>query len=345
MWFNAKGFTHTSFPHYLNFLPPGLGNPGNLCYFNSLLQTFASSTQWIHFFRKTAHVHPLLNEMNMLMSSLSDPFAANTSLSTKSCRQQLSKAGLVISPEIQQDFHEFYMRILKIMQSLFKQSSTAPFCSFATTRIFPTHCIYEETIKCPLCNHANVSINQDSSFIIQITNGNLHTALQEYFGPFRFKSQCAKCHRTSDRILTRRIIFAPRSILFFINRRTIANSNIPSCAPFSFPLYIDIEQFSFINEPIESPPDSGLLKISLNGISEAIQENRKGYKLTSVVAFKGSDNSGHYYTYRLHREVNPPYAQQWICANDSRTSAVTFEKVISSRGSVLLLHYEKPMEI
>ena len=88
------------------------------------------------------------------------------------------------------------------------------------------------------------------------------------------------------------------------------------------------------------PKDDNFLKISLTGISETIQNSHNEYKLTSVVAFQGADNRGHYYSYRIHKDNKPPYPQRWFCTNDKKITPVSLDCALSQTSNVVLLHYE-----
>jgi hypothetical protein len=135
----------------------------------------------------------------------------------------------------------------------------------------------------------------------------------------------------------------PKAILFFINRRRLfGNIALSHTAEFSYPSRIDLSQFAMGgHQPIPAKP-SAALKISLGGFSEVFQPFEDGAQLTAVVNFVGSDNAGHYYAHRLHREASLPYARRWICVNDGRTSAVSLQDVMNMKSTVLLLHYEFP---
>ncbi|OHS93027.1 Clan CA, family C19, ubiquitin hydrolase-like cysteine peptidase [Tritrichomonas foetus] len=337
MFFRNKTSLQKAYPFYADFLCSGLGNPGNLCYLNSLLQTFASSSQWTHFFNKTAGTHPVLQELANLINSLREPFSVRSSLSTKYVRQLFSKINISSSANRQQDFHEFYMKVLVSIEKLFHQSVTINLSNFSTLRIFPAHIVYKESITCSLCHHMVCQISQESSIILGLQNGSLSLALQEYFGPVTLTSQCPHCGRTNNRTLTRRMIFPPKNILFFISRVQFAE--VPSTSPFSYPAYIDMTQFCFAAGEM-TKKDDGLLKMALGGISEAIQDGKNGYELTSVVAFHGRENSGHYLAYRVHRETSPPYAKRWVCASDNSVKPVTLEDVINANKQAILLNYE-----
>ena len=328
---------HKAYPIYANFACPGLGNPGNLCYFNSLIQTFASSTQWRHFFRKNKEFNPVLEEFSSLLEKLCEPFANQTSLSTKYLRQLLHKIGIKSSVSVQQDFHDFYIRLLEALEKLFNQSVTIPLSAFSTKRIFPSHLFFEESIECSLCHHVISSINQESFIILDVSHGSMPLALQQYFGPLPLTSSCPKCSRTSNRILTRKILFPPKSVLFFISRNQF--NSAPSLKPFPYSSQLDMSQYCIAQGEIQKK-ENPMMKISLSGISEAIQDKRNGYELTSVVTFRGKDNYGHYIAYRLHTEPNPPFAKRWVCTNDNMATACTLERVINSNQTAVLLNYE-----
>ena len=328
-----------AFPDYTVFLPAGLGNPGNLCYFNSLVQTFASSIEWSRFFARTSHIDPVLLEFHELITQINEPFSIGKSLSTKSCRSGLNRLGQAISVSQQQDFHEFYMKLLKCLASCFKQNSTLDFSLFSTKRIFPGDFIYRETIQCQFCKHSVSSINQSSFIILDVNSGSMSSALTNFFGPIMIRSRCGKCGRPSDRVQTRRIVFVPKTLLFFINRRQFAESQVPSMLDFSFPFTLDLSPFAMAPYEYEKKSD-GMMIRSLSGISEAVQQPFSGMKLTSLVAFKGRDNAGHYYACRVHREPRPPYTQRWVCANDNRVNPVSLESVMGMKDTCLLLNYE-----
>lgn len=338
-----------AYPEFVNFLCPGLGNPGHICYFNSLLQTFASSTQWSFFFNQNAHIHPVFREFANIINSLREPFSSKNTLSSKALRALLKQIGITASISRQQDFHEFYILVLAKLETLFRQSTTIDLSQYSTHRIFPSSFIYTETIKCSSCNQMSCSINGDSSMILEITQDSLASSLQHYFGINDIESTCSHCSRTSRRQLTRQILFPPKSLLFYINRRRYANIDAPSLKSFSFPAFIDIEQYCFsyrnsnspnVFENVPEPKEDGLLKMSLGGISEAIQDEQSGYQLTSVISFRGKDNAGHYMCYKIHRENEPPYAKRWVCANDNTVTPTTLEEVLNSNQTALLLHYE-----
>lgn len=337
-----------AYPSYINFLCSGLGNPGSLCYFNSLIQTFSSSSQWAYFFNKNAHIDPVLKEFSVLIQYLREPFSRKSSLSTKTLRNLLQKIGISASSTREEDFHEFYMLLLSKLENLFHQSVTIPLSTFSTRRIFPSYLVYSETIECQLCHQMTFSINQESFIILDLDNRSLTGALQQYFGPTTLMSNCPHCSRTSNRILTRRILFYPKSLLFFINRRRFANSISPSLEPFAYPSHVDMTQFSFskmnnnnnnIFETVEKNEDL-MLRMSLGGISEAIQEGKNDFQLTAVISFLGRDNCGHYICYRVHKEPSPPYAKRWVCANDNKVSPSTLEDVLNLNQTALLLNYE-----
>ncbi|KAK8882824.1 hypothetical protein M9Y10_045467 [Tritrichomonas musculus] len=336
-----------AYPSYVNFLCSGLGNPGSLCYFNSLMQTFASSSQWTFFFNKNAHIDPILKEFSMLIKNLREPFSRKSSFSTKTLRNLLQKIGISASTTREEDFHEFYMTLLLRLESLFHQSITIDLSKFSTGRVFPSYLVYNESIECQLCHHITCQINQESFIILDLDHRSLAGALQQYFGPTTLMSTCPHCSRTSNRILKRKLLFFPKSILFFINRRRFATSVSPSLEPFAYPPYVDMTQFSFSkmnnsNNAFDSVEknDDVMLKMSLGGISEAIQEGKYGFQLTAVISFLGRDNAGHYICYRVHKEPSPPYAKRWICANDNKVTPTTLETVINLNQTALLLNYE-----
>lgn len=335
----TKSETDRAFPDYAGFLPAGLGNPGNLCYFNSLIQTFASSAHWVEFLKSHSHIDPVIAELSSIITNINQSFASGKSLSTKKCRSQLVRIGKAISITQQQDFHEFYMELLKNLMSCFSQTATMSFAAFSTRRVFPTDFIYKETIQCQQCRWSTSSINQTSSVILDVGTGSLVVALQQFFGPIPIRSRCSHCGKTSDRVQTRKIVFVPKSILFFINRRQFAESTLPSTREFSFPFTLDLTEYS-MSPYIEEPKQHDFMRMSLSGLSESVQQPSHGMKLTSVVGFKGSDNAGHYYNCRIHREPQPPFTNRWVCANDNRVSAVSLEDVMSMKSVALLLNYE-----
>ncbi|EAX95863.1 Clan CA, family C19, ubiquitin hydrolase-like cysteine peptidase [Trichomonas vaginalis G3] len=327
---------HLPFGQFANFFPPGLGNPGNLCYLNSLIQTFASSVQWRNFFEKCPKTNPILAEINEILNSLSRPLNGNTIISTKSLRKQLQKAGLTIDPTIQTDIHEFYTLFIEIIENQLMQKLTSPTSAFATRRIFPTHCIYEETITCPICNSSTSRIDQTSTFILDVTSGSLNNALQEYFGPITIQSKCTHCNRMTDRKLRRSILFLPRSILFFLTRNV--GIGRPINQEFEFPEWLDITNYSLV--PLEEVKEEvPLMRGSLSGISE-IQDETSGFRLTSVSAFLGSDNAGHYFTYRQHFEEGGLRMRRWVKCSDSTVTVVPRSEVFAAKRNSILLHYE-----
>lgn len=336
---SGKSPLDKAFPDYAVFLPAGLGNPGNLCYFNSLMQTFASSTEWAEFFERTAHVDPALRELNDLVKQLNEPFLVGKSLSTKACRSGLARLGQDVPVSKQADFHEFYMALLKCLSKCFRQRSTLDFSLFSTRRIFPGDFIYRETIQCQFCKHSVSSINQSSFMILDVTPGSLGKALQMFFGPTSIRSRCSKCGRSSDRVQTRKIVFVPNTLLFFINRRHFVESQVPLMVEFSFPYTVDLSPYAMAPREHQKHSDQMMIR-SLSGLSEAVQQPFNGMKLTSVVAFRGKDNAGHYYACRVHREPRPPYTQRWVCANDNRVSPVSLESVMEMKETCLLLNYE-----
>ena len=167
----------------------------------------------------------------------------------------------------------------------------------------------------------------------------MSAALQGFFGPVPVKSRCTKCGRTSDRVQTRKIVFIPKTLLFFINRQQFSDSLFPSLNEFSFPFLLDLSQYA-MSPYEEQRKDDGLMRRSLSGISEAIQQPTGGMKLTSVVGFRGRDNAGHCIACRIHREQRPPYTERWVCANDNRISPVSLEDVINMKTVALLINYE-----
>jgi hypothetical protein len=61
-------------------------------------------------------------------------------------------------------------------------------------------------------------------------------------------------------------------------------------------------------------------------------------RLVAVVAFRGRDSAGHYFTYRLHQSRLPPFPQRWVCANGGNVADIAIEDVLTGRRSVLLLN-------
>ena len=330
---------HQCFSHYSNFLPPGLGNPGNLCFLNSLLQTFAGSDQWKAFFDRCPQEIPLIKELTKIVNELRDPFS-KTTISTKQPRKMLKKLGIYVNPMIQQDMHEFYTCLIDIITSLLNQKTTSPISAFATLRFFPTHCVFEETMTCPICNSVVSRVDQTSTFIIDINHSSLHDALMDYFGPITIESKCSHCNRMTNRTQKRTILFMPRSILFFINRNI--GLGVPSRQPVSFPLTLDVNQYSMVGLK-QNPPKPPLMKGSLYGLS-GISPETDCFHLTSVTAFRGKDNAGHYFTYRVHKEETGLCMTKWVCASDSSVSTVTINDVLNSKNDCILLHYELPLE-
>lgn len=326
-------------PHYSKFAPSGLGNPGNLCYLNALIQTFASSKQWINFFDIVSDVHPSLKQFSLLLHELNLPFAKDQTVSTKPLRKELNAIGLGTNISTQQDANEFYTHLLDTLLKVMPQVSTSPFTAFSTLRVFPTQCIYEETITCSICRAQQTSVNPTSFFIIDADSESIDVGLHQFFGPVGLRSHCDRCNRTTDKYLTRRILFAPKVLLFFINRRQDYYGASPMTTPFQFRSSIDFRPYCLV-PPEQAKPDDGALKLSLSGISETIQEASDGYYLTAAVVFKGKDNAGHYMSYRLHREEIPPYTKQWVLANDNHTTQVTLDTVMQSNRQCLMLQYE-----
>ena len=330
---------HHCFSHYSTFLPPGLGNPGNLCFLNSLLQTFAASDQWQSFFAKCPQEMPLIKELTKIVTELRDPFS-KTTISTKPCRKMIQKLGISVNPAYQQDMHEFYISLIEIITSLLNQKTTSPMNAFATRRFFPTHCVFEETMTCPVCNSIVSRVDQTSTFIIDISCSSLHDALLDYFGPITIESKCSSCNRVTNRTQRRKILFMPRSILFFINRNN--GTGVPSRQTVSFPLTLDVRQFSMVGlKKSESKPP--LMRGSLYGLSGVVPDS-DCFQLTSVAAFRGKDNAGHYFTYRVHKEETGLCMKKWVCASDSRVSQVTINDVLNSKTDCVMLHYELPLE-
>ena len=326
-------------PHSTYFLPPGLGNSGNHCYLNSLFQTFASSKQWILFFEKCPEENLLTNEIKKLLYKLTEKFNFNETLSTKLVRKQIELNGISVNVSKQKDFYEFYLILLESIENSLKQFSTFNYSSFSTKRIFPTHCIYEESIICPSCKSTTCSINQTSSFIIDIHTKSLIDGLHQFFGPINLDSKCNICNKSINRILKRTILFQPRSLLFFINRRT-SIEEIPLDIPFEFPLNLDLSLFSLsLNENINKN-DNGLLKGSLNGFSEINLLSNNNFNLTSVIVFKGIDNAGHYISYRIHKENSGLNIDRWVCCNDSYITPINLNNILNLKKNCLLLHYE-----
>lgn len=324
------------FSQYDKFYPPGLGNPGNLCYLNTLIQTFASSRQWRSFFEKCPQSNQLLSEFRTLLYELSRPHNGTSVVSTKNLRKYLKNAGLVVDVSVQTDIHEFYTLLIDIIESQLTQKLTSPTSAFATRRIFPTHCICEETITCPVCNSFTSHIDQTSTFILDIETGSLTNALQQYFGPISLQSKCSRCNRLTDRKMKRSILFLPRSILFFINRNH--GLGRASNQEFEFPEWLDISGYSMtpLEEPAKEVP---LLRGNLTGISE-VQEGTSGFHLTAVSAFLGADNAGHYYVYRLHEEEGGLRMRNWAKCSDSTVVVVPRNEVFAAKRNCILLHYE-----
>jgi len=320
------------------FVPAGIVNSGYLCYLNSLLQVFGSSTHWQRFFERCPNTNSTVVEIRNIVMKLSESFNFGTKISTKSMRKKLESSGLSVDVFRQQDLHEFYGFMLEVISNSLNQYSTYNYCSFSTRRIFPTDLIYEEIVQCPSCRSSSAFINQTSSIIVNSSFGSLNDALQDFFGPSFVNSQCSHCKRTLDRHITRKISIVPKSIFIFINRGD-SMTGLPSMVPFEYPYSLNIQQFSQSDE-IRPPPDNGLLKNSYHGLSESIIYDKPGFNLTAVVNFLGSDNSGHYYTYRIHREKGGLCSKQWVCANDSQITPIPIQTVMSARKQCLLLHYE-----
>jgi hypothetical protein len=106
---------------------------------------------------------------------------------------------------------------------------------------------------------------------------------------------------------------------------------------------IDLAQFSMGGEPHPEPTDSGFLKVALSGLSEAVPDMQPGMNLVSVVGFRGRDNAGHYFAYRIHKENDPPFAKRWVSVNDSSVAPLAAEEVLGMKSGVLLLSYENPL--
>ena len=205
---------HHCFPHYNTFLPPGLGNPGNLCYLNSLLQTFASSDQWMNFFNKCPQENQLIKEITEVLKKLREPFSTNT-ISTKQCRKLMKQSGITVDITVQEDIQEFYTLFTELIATLLKQKTTSKLSAFSTLRIFPTCCIYEESFVCPVCNSSVTQVNQTSTFVMDIFSGSLRSSMEQFFGPVTMESKCTTCNKITKRVLKRTILFVPKSILFF----------------------------------------------------------------------------------------------------------------------------------
>jgi ubiquitin C-terminal hydrolase len=106
---------------------------------------------------------------------------------------------------------------------------------------------------------------------------------------------------------------------------------------------IDFSQFSITAESHSEPADHGFLKVALSGLSEAIPSMQNGMNLVTVVGFQGQDNAGHYFAYRLHKEMEPPFAKRWVSVNDSRVAGISAEEVLDMKAGALLLSYENPI--
>jgi hypothetical protein len=234
------------------------------------------------------------------------------------------------------------MTLLKILTSRFDQTANLGF-GFATKRIFPGDFIYRESMHCTICQSEIASIQQSSFLILDVTAGSVETALGQYFGASAISSKCSYCGRVSNRLQSRQLLFLPRSILLFVNRRRELAGGVPSNREFAYPTAIDLGQYALGSRPVEPREGSGLMRVGLGGISEAVHRVEEGMKLASVVAFRGRDNAGHYFAYRLHRGRLPPFPQRWVCANDSRITETTLEDVLALRTSALLLTYEFPL--
>lgn len=328
-----------TFQQYKNFKPAGLKNPYFLCFLNTLIQTFASSSQWQYFFKTVAAEHPVFTEFQNLISKINESFGGDSVLSTRALRKQLNCIGIELHASRQSDLREVYTQILDVLEKLIKQVSSFPFTAFSTYRYFPSHCIIEETIECPICKSKTSNVIQQSIFILNASSNSLKGALDDYFGPFTIESKCSKCETITSRIISRHIIFAPKSILFFLSRDFTYNG--PLQTPFRYTPQCDMKQFCLVT-PQAKPRDDHILKQTLDGFPSILHfSNETGiYSLTSVVFYDGNGNSGHYNCARIHREQLPPYSKQWVLANDSKISPLTIEEVLSQFKLCTLLHYE-----
>lgn len=314
------------------FSPPGLGNPGQLCYFNSLLQALASSRHWREFFSKSTKDFPMMFELGKLILKLSKPHCKGSILPTKECRRAIEDSGISVDIIKQQDYLEFYQTLLEAIERQLISSASSKLNAAVVRRIFPTNFIYTETIRCKRCSFKSQQINFGKYITIPVKFRTLKDGLREFFSEETLNSSCEKCE-SQGRVASTSIDVHPRTLLFFIGRRN-GYSTTPSHDPFEFP-----KSISLLNYRPKKTQES-MLRGSITGVAESSDITGDEFKLTAVVVFQGSDNRGHYFTYRLHGEESGLNVKRWFRCNDSTVTSVTEKEVLDCKDSCLLLQYE-----
>ncbi|XP_078283616.1 ubiquitin carboxyl-terminal hydrolase 50-like [Rhinoraja longicauda] len=298
----------------------GLGNTGNTCYMNCILQCLSNSTPLVEYFITGAYA----DDINRGRGELSNAFSALVMdiwlgdcvyIFPDEVKRVLGKMHASFSDGTQQDAQELLLFFLNILHNDLKRSSGVRNIETSiVTKLFQGQLSYIKL--CLNCYHKS---NQTENFLSLSlpmppdSRCSIQDCLRLFFKEEVLSSRdqpfCSFCGRKQDQTESIQLLKAPDIIIIHLKR-------------FESDDHGHRKLTSTVNFPLED------LDLTQYTTTPATQQLK--YQLYAVVNHTGTLDSGHYTAF-----CKNPVTQNWHEFNDAKVTSISEHKIQSPAAYVL----------
>uniref|UniRef100_A0A4W3K3W9 ubiquitinyl hydrolase 1 n=1 Tax=Callorhinchus milii TaxID=7868 RepID=A0A4W3K3W9_CALMI len=300
----------------------GLGNSGNTCYLNCILQCLSNTTPLVEYFITGSYVDDLIRGKGELPNAFAalvmDMWLGDCLyIYPDEVKRVLGKMHAAFSDGTQQDAHELLLFFLNILHNDLKKVSTGLDQYSSTLRNAETSVIAKlfqgqlSNVKvCLSCFHKSSQTETFLSLSLPMppdSRCSIQDCLRLFFKEEILSSSdqpyCSFCGRKRDQSESIQMLKAPDIIIIHLKRfESDDHGNRKLTSTVSFPLEdLDLSQYT-------TTPSAQHLK----------------YHLYAVVNHTGSLDSGHYTAY-----CKNPVTQRWHEFNDMKVTDICEQKIQS----------------
>ncbi|XP_048472021.1 putative ubiquitin carboxyl-terminal hydrolase 50 isoform X1 [Rhincodon typus] len=298
----------------------GLGNSGNTCYMNCILQCLCNTTPLVEYFITGAYA----DDLNRGRGELSNAFSALVMdmwlgdcvyIFPDEVKRVLGKLHASFSDGTQQDAQELLLFFLNVLHNDLKRSTGMRNMETSiVTKLFQGQLSYVKL--CLNCYHKSSQTENFLSLSLPMPPDNrcsIQDCLRLFFKEEVLSSRdqpfCSFCGRKQDQTESIQLLKAPDIIIIHLKRfESDDHGNRKLTSTVTFPLEdLDLSQYT-------TNPSTQQLK----------------YHLYAVVNHTGTLDSGHYTAY-----CKNPVTQNWHEFNDAKVTSISEQKIQSPAAYVL----------
>ncbi|XP_041030822.1 putative ubiquitin carboxyl-terminal hydrolase 50 [Carcharodon carcharias] len=303
----------------------GLGNSGNTCYMNCILQCLCNTTPLVEYFITGAYA----DDLNRGRGELSNAFSALVMdmwlgdcvyIFPDEVKRVLGKLHASFSDGTQQDAQELLLFFLNVLHNDLKRSTGARNMETSiVTKLFQGQLSYVKL--CLSCYHKSSQTENFLSLSLPMppdSRCSIQDCLRLFFKEEVLSSRdqpfCSFCGRKQDQT---------ESIQLKAARSTLTNHQAD-------PFTQSFESDDHGNRKLTSTVAFPLEDLDLSQYTTSPSTQQMKYHLYAVVNHTGTLDSGHYTAY-----CKNPVTQNWHEFNDAKVTSISEQKVQSSAAYVL----------